>query len=104
MVDRDPIVYMGVDCETFFQSLLDKQSDEIKYTPGALGKRRPSGVLTRIEKYLAATSYFIEDLPSSINFIEPPKSFNDAISRHNGRECNHYYYREHGQGVGLEIV
>ena len=84
-----PDVYMKVSRESFFQSLLKKNSDEL------LSKAR--ALVARMEAEPPWTSEGnptrVKGLPSSINPSKPPRSYRDAMTREDRQEWGEAYLR-----------
>ena len=82
---------MKVSRESFFQSLLKKNSDEL------LSKAR--ALVARMEAEPPWTSEGnptrVKGLPSSINPSKPPRSYCDAMTREDRQEWGEAYLKEH---------
>ncbi len=93
----DPNTFMGIRREDFFQSLLNKRSDELLYSARAL--------VARMKKGLPEGS--VGGVPAGINVTKPPKSFRDAMRREDRQEWAAAYDSEYqgfyGHGT-LKVV
>jgi hypothetical protein len=86
-----PDVYMKVSRESFFQSLLKKNTDELLSKARALVARMEAEPPWTSE----GKSTRVKGLPSSIDPSKPPRSYRDAMTREDWQEWGEAYLKEH---------
>ena len=84
----DPNTYMGIKREDFFQSLLNKRSDELLYSARALVARMKEDLPTDPEGSVGG-------VPAGVDVTKPPKNFRDAMSREDRQEWAEAYDSEY---------